>query len=68
MKKIMEEFDKEDFLIIRDFFRGPIIDDSYNEIPRISIALRFKSLKDKICPKKQDRYLAFANQSTRIKN
>ena len=39
-----------------------------SEIPRISIALRFKSLKDKICPKKQDRYLAFANQSTRIKN
>ena len=31
-EKIMEEFDKEGFLIIRDFFRGPIIDDCYNEI------------------------------------
>lgn len=34
--------------------------------PRVNIALRFKSLTDKISKEKYDRYLKFANQSSRI--
>lgn len=34
--------------------------------PRLSIALRFKSINDEVCPIKQERYIEFANQSVRI--
>jgi ectoine hydroxylase-related dioxygenase (phytanoyl-CoA dioxygenase family) len=34
--------------------------------PRVNIALRFKSVEDKISKEKHDRYLKFVNQSTRV--
>lgn len=37
-----------------------------SSFPRVSIALRFKGVKDKVSEKKYARYIKFANQSTRV--